>query len=777
MHNGGRTIKLVSFALTAGSVIPATVPLAWAQQTTASASEQAGPPAVLEEITVTARKRAENLIDVPLAITALSGEDLEHRGITNLNTLNDFVPGLRYENTSTNRNDRGFNTVTVRGMFPGDSPNRQAATMFVDGVPVPGGAIAGLTDIEHVEVVNGPQSAYFGRSTFSGAINFITRQPGFEPLLSAEASYGSYNSQEYKASVEGPLIQDKLAARLSARYYNTDGQYENYGYTGRLGARKTRSAALSLLGQPTDGLKIRGYFTYWEDTDGPSAQAVLTQADYNCNAGGAPAGTLNYICGGIGSTPLNRMSQNVSPGAGGLNISQGEPVLSGFIDHLGLERKAYETRLMSDYSLGDYTLSGTVAYNSNRWAALTDTYNRPPNGTGYYSTVFVPYQMQNSSGELRLASPQLGRFKFMVGSNYFNERILFETRAWRNSTYSYPTLPTQFTAKTLGLFASASYDFTDQLSLSVEARNQWDKIGQAVQTTGGIDVDETFKSFTPRAILSYKVHPELELYASYARGTRPGSFNALLYSATPYVRSQILAQTNAPFAVPEEKLDMYETGIKGDFFERRLRLLTAFYYGKWRDRQINQNVTYLASPTSTALNTSTVVLPGGAVDLWGTELQATLKLTDNLSLDSTFNYAETDIRATSCTECRTITGVIDPVGNRLPRYPAFTGTLSVTYEHALTDNWKGYARTDYIYTGKQFETEANVAWLDASNRVNLRLGINNQNYTVEIYGANIFDNKTPSNILRLTDPRTGASTIVLAPAERATIGLRVAARY
>src|SRR5690349_21685343 len=94
----------------------------------ASAQQTAG----IEEITVTARKVGERLIDVPVAITALTSESIGARGITGFNELNDFVPGLRYENSAANRNDRGFHTITMRGMYPGDSPNRQAVTAFVD---------------------------------------------------------------------------------------------------------------------------------------------------------------------------------------------------------------------------------------------------------------------------------------------------------------------------------------------------------------------------------------------------------------------------------------------------------------------------------------------------------------------------------------------------------------------------------------------------------------------------------------------------------------------
>lgn len=774
----------VRSALNAASVLSMIATAAHAQDVAPPATATAMPTSdnrQLEEITVTARKVGESILTAPVAITALTGEALSERGVRGFDDLNSFAPGLRYQNTSANRNDRGFHTIVTRGIFPGDSPNRQAVTVFVDGVPIPGGAIPGLNDVERVEVVNGPQSAYFGRSTFAGAINFITREPGFEFHGNATVDYSSFNTIEVAGGVEGPLVQDMVALRVSARHYSTDGAFKNVGYSGRLGARETNSVAANIVIKPMQDLKLRGYLTYWEDSDGPTAQALYDGADYNCAANPLRPTTLNYICGPIRRASASRMSQNIMPGQGAFELGQGQPVLGNFIDHLGLERQAYQANLIADYSFDDYAVTATVGRNSNKFAALTDTFNKPPQPSGFYTQVYLPYDQRNTSAELRVTTPQQSRLRILAGANYFNEKIDFQTRLRNTGGVIELTRATRYTAETIGLFGSAAFDFSDALTLSVEARYQWDKVGQIARFVNGpAPAQDTFKSFSPRAILSYHVRPDLELYASYARGTRPGTFNIAYYSLSQFVRDQVAARgIDVPYSVAEEKLTMYEGGIKGEFFDRRIRLLGAFYYGEWKDRQINQSTPqYLPSPGATITTASTFVLPGGMVNLWGAEIQATVKATESITIDATFGYNETDIRVTTCAECVTIGGPgVQLVGNRIPRYPAYTGSVGVSYDRELSADWRGTVRADYIYTGRQYDTEANLAWAPPANRVNLRAGINNGVYSIEIYGRNIFDNKVPSNISRFGSPLNGSSIFLAAAPDRATIGLRAGVKF
>lgn len=744
------------------------------------------------DIIVTARKRSEKLTQVPVAITALNADALAARGIRDLNGLNDFAPGLRYENSAANRNDRSFYTITMRGMYPGDSPNRPVVSVFLDGVPVAGGSMPGLTDIQQVEVIKGPQSAYFGRSTFAGAINFITAPPSLTDYKGhADFSYESYGTTDDSVTVEGPIIRDKLAVRLSGRFFHTDGQYDNQSYGGKLGEQETKSYAVSVIAKPTSRLTLRGYFTHWNDNDGPSAQGELNESNYNCNPGGTArkVGGLNYVCGGIGSLAGAVLAQNLFPGnqSNFSNLTNsGHGILpTGFIDHQGVTREEYQSYVSANWALDDFTVSGSVGHSQNKWAVITDTYNRPVDGTNYYSAVYLPYNIKDTSGELRISTNGTGPFKAMLGGNYYHEDIFFEGRALRPNTAGVPTIlqlsqPTHYLDTTYGVFGSLSYDLTNKLNLSAEGRYQGDKIHQYIVIANGFNQQATFKSFNPRVILSYKLTSDANIYASYASGTRPGTFNANFTSFSSAVQAQLLANAggNIPIAVPEEKLSSYEAGFKGDLFDRRVRIMIDGYYGAWRNRQINQNVAYTVGGTT---STATFTFPNGKTDIWGVEAEATVHVTHAFSVEGTFDWAHTKILATQCSECVAIENNPDPVGNSMERYPEFSGTASLAYTHSVFGDWDGSARLDYIYTGRQYAEETNLVWLDPSSRFNLSIGLHNARYTVELFGKNIFNNTVPTNILRNTNPSTnaaeGANLVILAPAQKASFGVRGSVRF
>ncbi len=374
-------------------------------------------------------------------------------------------------------------------------------------------------------------------------------------------------------------------------------------------------------------------------------------------------------------------------------------------------------------------------------------------------------------------------FSFLFGGNYLKQSNTFVGRAYRptsSTTISELSRYTVGASRTLGLFGSLNYDIVSGLSISAEGRYQWDRVKQDVDFAN-LHVANTFKSFTPRVILNYDIRRNLNIYASYSEGRRPGTFNGGLSTLTDFARTQILAQFAVPLAVPEEKLVNYEAGIKGQFLDRRLTLLASTYYGKWTGRQISQNIAYRPTATSTTTQTNTFLLPSGRTNLWGVELQATARVTDELTIDGTYDWAATKIKFTSCTECVAVNGILNPVGNRMERYPAHTASVNVTYEKPITDDWTGFVRSQYVYTGKMYETAANVAWTAPSNVFHGAIGARNDVYSVELFARNLFNNKAPNNILRNANPNAstaqGASLIILAPPERRAVGVRMGFKY
>lgn len=733
------------------------------------------------EIVVTARKKAESLIDVPTSVTALTADALASRGVTDYAGLNQFVPGFRWNATGSSNSARTFNTFVMRGTYAGtDHPDRQNVSVFIDGIPIGGaGSLPGLTDVRQVEVVKGPQSAYFGRSTFGGAVNFITAAPGNDYKVSASADMAAYENREINVSVEGPVVRDLLLVRLAARHYHAGSQYGNFGYGGDgLGERQTNSWSAAFNFTPASNISLRGYYTAWRDKDGPFASGLLTSADYNCNAGAAAAGALNYVCGAVKSVPANRISQNVTLARTEIDRLRERNLTLGpdFIDDFGFRRRAHFAYLSGEYEFGNgWTASANGALSRNRYAVLADNGNRYLD-TGAYSVTLTPWEIETRSAEVRLASAPNQPLTFSLGANYYQQQSGAGSSSARTGGAIVSGLPYQKgEANTYGLFGSISYDITDALNVSVEGRFQKDKIRSTVLTAGGVDAKGTTNSFTPRVIAQYKFMPDANIYLSYSEGRRPAQFNTNVFSLSAAAQAELAAQADIPFLVPEEKLRMGEFGFKGEFLDRRLRILSAIYYGKWTNKQIQQTLQY--HPTPDTLTQLLVYLPNGRVNMYGVEVEGHFDATPAISIDGTFAYAETDIRKTYCTDCRVITGDPTPVGTRLPRYPAYTATASVDFHPEINDEWTGIARVDWVYTGRQYAEEANVAYVPSSQIVNLRLGVRRQDFSLEFYVKNLFNDDTPLNIGRAVDTFNSTSTLVLAPAQKRLVGVRTAVNF
>ncbi len=736
----------------------------------------------IEELTVTARRTEETIIGIPLSVAAFSSEDLQNRGIRDLNDISDFSPGFHRQSQSVARNDRGFNTLAMRGVSAG-------VGVFVDGAPVNGANLPGLMDYERVEVVKGPQSAYFGRGTFSGAINFITRAPSEDFSTRVDLRYERFNSIDVTGAVEGPIVPGKLSARLSGRVYHTDGSYEDAAYPDvRLGNRNTRSISATLEATPTDALKVRVYGVRWTDSDGLPANGRLGPGQFNCNPGAA-----QYICGEIGEPPRSSQTWQQSLPPLAYNVLTNAPgyFQPGFLDHLGITRRGTQARVLVDYDLNDWHIGGIGSYGEDRWGFMQtlfsiDVRNLPNPNYASNPTGLLPQVYQNTSGnnvnhdrylEARVDSPATNRLHGSLGFNFFYGRTQSITRAFTVTGYQLSSPPAISKNYTKSVFGALAYDFTDQLSLNLEGRYQVDDTQEIRVSTTTANFSATFKAFAPRAIVQYKPNADTTVYVSYSEGTRPGTFNTGFFSATPFVQAQLAATGVVPPIVPQDKMKMWELGYKAQLFDNRLRILAAAYYGKWVNRPITSIIPYYPTPTSQVLANLTITAPNGAVNLHGAEFQADFAMTENLTLSGTFAIADTDIRKTYCSDCLAVSGNPFPVGTQLPGYSKYTGTFSATYEHELATDYKGHLRGDVVYASKIYDSEGNFAWTPASAILNLRAGVTHSDYLVELYVNNVFDSRAPIGLNRSVINTYAATGAVVGSTQGLTVSLRQPATY
>ena len=747
---------------------PQTVSLTYAQ------SAEGGERRILEEITVTSRRREESALEIPLAVTALSEDDMQVRGVRDMTTLSDFTPGFHFNNENLGRNDRGFTTLTFRGMDAGTFlVTRQPAQAFMDGVAIVGGNIPGLQDIERVEVIKGPQSAYFGRSTFSGAINFITKDPSYEWGGRVKAEAATFGTFDNSLMVEGPVWGDKAAVRVTGRQYKTEGQYDNYFDGSKLGARKTESIATTFVIEPVDRLKIKGYAGYWEDRDGPAADTITGAEERNCDPMGI--GQATYVCGPV---PYRLKASDISKYTivdeqFRRNILRNEANLANifgenFIDSAGLARKAWQTTLAVGYEFENgiaFDFSG--GYNENDFQAIPGGSNYPatpaqltpnPNfgvipGVRQYSewTQSLVNQSNHAhSLEARLTSDDAQAFRWMVGGSLFAQEAQGRSFGESITGFGDSALITDRDVRTYGVFTGLAYDFTDQITLNVEGRYQWDDVSSQViggpggpGATWGPEFQDVFKSFQPRVILEYAPVDGINLYASVAKGLRPGDFNANLDLFTPAEKQEIIDELGSlPETLDQEEIIMYELGMKGRFFDGFMTGALAVYYGDWTNQHVFTNLTLGDTGGGTGRGID-ITTSSGESTVKGVEVEGTAFLTDYLTADFSFAYTRTLLGSSyTCPTCLPLIGTREVTDNQKARVPKTSGTLGLTYSHTLSDEYDMLVRMDYIYKGSIFAEDANLAETGDSHKANASVSFRNDALTITVYGTNLFNDKT-----------------------------------
>jgi iron complex outermembrane receptor protein len=206
----------------------------------------------------------------------------------------------------------------------------------------------------------------------------------------------------------------------------------------------------------------------------------------------------------------------------------------------------------------------------------------------------------------------------------------------------------------------------------------------------------------------------------------------------------------------------------------------------WTNRHVPNTIIYyptLQAEAAGSTGTLVVTSANGKVDLKGFEFETEFKATAALTLEATFDVAATVIKNTSCSDCLTLTGNADPVGNQLPYYPKLTGSLSATYERSI-GAFDGFVRGDAVYTGKMYDSESNLTYTADAATVNLHIGVKRDGYRAELYGINIFDNTTPTSLARTSysiyapsGTSKSVSGITVSPPQPLTIGLRLSKQF
>lgn len=821
------TNKLICGSFVSLIALAASAPAALAQSTAAPAADNASDGEQLGDIVVTARKREENILKTPVAVSAFDSAALEARGIDSLQDLTDFTPGMSINSAASGRSDRSFQSIIIRGFTPSVS-TIQTTSVFIDGVPVSSPtAIQNLGDPARVEVIKGPQSAYFGRQTFAGAVNVVTKEVPEELSGSIVGMFGTRQNRELAAEIGGPLIGDVLGFRATGRYWAKDGSYENRGVRGQtLGDQETRSASIQLTLKPSSTLTAKAFGLWSENDDGPNATALISARGVTDPAGNVVVAnqsncTLNgrnpYICGTLPSLSAQQPSANTvnTPYIKGILANPNGRILNpeDGTKGYGLRSRFYHAHLSVDWEATDsLTLSSLTGYNDEIKSQISDLkvwYNgsvpspfaTATNGLPTYFDYpyIVEFHQKDFSQELRASFDDKGPFRAILGVSYLN--AFFQsggggTPRALTGTQTFATVSGASRARTYGAFFGLTYEVTDQLSLSVDGRYQIDKIAAYARPGGQTLISDafapagfyaegetlaakTYKNFMPRAIVNFQFSPAMMAYVSYSKGINPSVFNTVFLSRPASTQLEA-ARQGLQIETEPEKLDNFEAGLKGRAFGNKLIYTLAAYYGTWKN-QLNANQITIINPDTGVPDTFQAQLNTGKVRVKGVEVELTAYPVERVMINASGAVNDTEILELSAPAVTALTGSTDFRGNQNPLTPKYTGSFSAQYSVPIAslDDGEAFIRGDFAYKSGIYTNGANTTKTPDYKQVNLRAGLKTDNVLFEGFVTNVFNDKAYTSAIdyNLIDPSLAYlgtfSAVAVGLRELRTYGLRI----
>ncbi|WP_303546605.1 TonB-dependent receptor [Sphingomonas natans] len=694
----------------------------------AAPADDAATDAEPGEIMIVARKRSENAQQVPIPVTVITPVELTRQNLVNFTNFQNKFPSFSVFLTNPKQlnlgirgiGNNGFNTDGIDG----------SVGIFVDGVYTgrQGMVSNDFNDIADVELLRGPQGTLFGKNTTAGAVIINTLKPSFTWGASGEATYGNYDFKEVKASVTGPLIDDKLAVRISGFYSKRDGTYTNLYNGGDQNGRQGSGVRAQLLATPTDDLSVRLIYTHGRQSFptispvilsifNPAAlQARMTAAGYTLLTSNAKDRFVNI------DSALNAQTKTDSG--------------SGQIDyHLG--------------SLGD--LTSITAYNT--WSCFTNNDNdfTQLDAINDYGSCNKEHQF---SQELRLATPKDmpieatfggflsrqrlqvdSRFRFGAQYNIFAANpsaTLFPNvagRTWAQGAYATRLQGTKFQSQAVfhtdtdALFGNVSWhpDAARRLSIDAGLRYTWEDRTQiyngsvvanpgaltqaqlnalspstANAQIGVVDAGLKDRSLSGEAGVNYKVTPSVFLYGKYARGNKSAGFNLLAYNASnPDTSVGSAISLGAQQTVKGETADNFEAGIKTSFFDHKVVFNLTAFHTKVKNYQANQSL-----GAGAAIRFLANV---GSLTSKGIEAEMETWLAPGLHTKSFLAYDDARYSSFHNSACpgQSTALTCDITGRTVAWAPKWTGDFTIDYTHPITETVKGYGLFDVNYRSKQ----------------------------------------------------------------------------
>jgi len=733
--------------------------LCWSGSAMAQDASQASPAASadddaprVDDIIVTAQKRSENLQDVPVAVSAVTGKTLENKRILDLVDLSNATPGLQIKSDDNGANPRIF----IRGVGVNDfnPATASAVGIYSDGVYV-GSPLAqrfAFFDLQQAEVLRGPQGTLYGRNTTGGAVNITSRKAGNELEADFLGEYGNFNSVNLQGGVSVPLAKDLLSIRVAGLYQRDDG-YSVNRLTGNRGNNADRWAVRgSMHFTPstsiTDDLAVtvgksrggsiwaynRGLFPVSADVAGPDG--LCAPAYY---------GTANCT-NAVGYANASK------------NLYEGDYSFEGK-DKVDLFTVANTLTV----NLGSADIVAVTGY---QHADRNDQEDTDANPLPVITASYIARQ-NTFSQELRLQSSGKPKLRYVLGLYYAHDSLS------NDSAYDVlnflPPDPGQgigrfvwpLTQKTdsYAAFGQLDYDLTDRLTATLGLRYSADhkdfhyvsaetRLPQPLFTFDG---SKTFDSVSGKFGLRYRITPDVNVYASYSRGTKSGGF----FSGQTGNVADI-----GPYK--DETVNAYEAGLKSELLDHTLRANLAAFYYDYKNLQVYTAVADGAITRQLFTNAS-------AARIYGAELE--LEATPARGLTISMNTA-----LLNATYRDFISAGADYSGNTLPSAPHVSVQTGVNYVQPVSFGALVFDISS-SYRSKVFFDTANTPRLSDQGRVYVdgRFGVQlvHDKLEIGIWGKNIFGETNISDMTPI--PTLGFDVISVGPPR--TYGLYLRAHY
>lgn len=706
-------------------------------------AQQAAAPATttakggLQDIIVTARRRSESAQTVPVAVSVVSSAALEQHQVLNAYQLVNLTPSLQVQSSNqqagaVNFAIRGIGT-TVFG------PQVESSVgIVIDDVAMSRPQFGNIQffDLERVEVLRGPQGMLFGKNAAAGLINIVTTQPklGATELL-VNAQYGNTNAPgsgniaTFQAAINQPVTSNS-AVRLSAFVTRQDGYVRDVKLNQNLG-NTAYGGRLKYLWEPSDSIRLTLAGDY-QHSKGPGEGVLVHRFT-------APGGLIDTInaSNGIFASPSNtRMATDV-PDTNNSDV--------------------YGVQLKAEFDLGGgYSLTNVLAYRNYKMNTSIDTDTTTADLFSVNTGGFTRHQ---TTEELRLSSPQEGRFSYQLGFFYLN--LVAREFLLQGANLGVPVPPgLSFLGgyingvsptKSYAGFFEGQFKITENLGLTAGTRYTHDEIGYSLDLTNPAALlplygpDTHFKrrltnnNLSYRFGIDYKIAPDVLAYATYSRGYKGPTFD------------QISGTTVNP-EIPKS----IELGIKSTLLDRRLRLNVALFDTTFDGYQTQ------AQKQGTAAGFMT--LNAGQLKTRGVEAEFTALPFEGLTISGGTTYNHTEYKdlsgipcyygqpsGTSGTNVCLPNGTTDVSGNQLANAPRWTTTATARYEHPVSGDWIGFLQGD-VYHRSSFhfsQTRDPQTRVKANAIIGLSIGARSADDRLSLtaFVRNLFDKRVPSYIL------------------------------